>query len=96
RTRTIIQKLLILSLSTGMWTALFAIFTVITILRVPKCLHLCGLSFPLCPLYCNTVLINLNARQVIEKLERRPAHSQISFCRNTQWSCPTEISHGSN
>lgn len=64
---------------------------------LPDTLIYTGLSFPLCPLYCNTVLVNLNARQVIEKLERRPAHDSITFLRNTESSGPTEIlgrSHG--
>jgi len=30
-----------------------------------------GIYFPLCPVYCNTVLANLNARRVMEKLRRR-------------------------
>lgn len=45
-------------------------------------IYLC-VYFPLCPLYCNTVLANLNARQLIEKLGR--PDSAVDW-RNTQWS----------
>lgn len=64
----------------------------------PNTLIYTGLSFPLCPLYCNTVLVNLNARHVIEKLERRPTQDSVVFLRNTASSGPTEPvgrSHGS-
>ncbi|KAH7924645.1 hypothetical protein BV22DRAFT_493211 [Leucogyrophana mollusca] len=65
RSRSILQKLMILSINTGIWTALFAIFTLITILAYKDNLIYVALYFPLCPLYCNTVLANLNARKLI-------------------------------
>ncbi|KAG9312723.1 hypothetical protein JVU11DRAFT_7150 [Chiua virens] len=83
RMRTVIHRLLILSLSTGVWTSLFSILTVVTMLAFPNTLIYVGLYFPLCPLYCNTVLVNLNARQVIEKLERRPTRESITLYRET-------------
>ena len=52
----------------------------------PDTLIYVGVYFPLCPLYCNTVLANLNARQVIEKLERRPAHDSATLWRDSQLS----------
>ena len=59
-------------------------------LAFPNTLVYAGFSFPLCPLYCNTVLVNLNARHVFEKLERRPVHDSITFLRNTESSGPTD------
>ncbi|KAF8129023.1 hypothetical protein EV363DRAFT_1339457 [Boletus edulis] len=95
RMRTVIQRLLIVSLSTGVWTALFAIFTVITMLAFPDTQIYVGLYFPLCPLYCNTVLVNLNARQILAKLDRRPIIGSITFCRDTESTAHTVASgHG--
>ncbi|KAG6373697.1 hypothetical protein JVT61DRAFT_6371 [Boletus reticuloceps] len=92
RMRTVIQRLLIVSLSTGVWTALFAIFTVITMLAFPDTQIYVGLYFPLCPLYCNTVLVNLNARQILAKLDRRPIIGSITFCRDTESTVHTVAS----
>ncbi|KAG6380016.1 hypothetical protein JVT61DRAFT_8093 [Boletus reticuloceps] len=96
RMRTVIQRLLIVSLSTGVWTALFAIFTVITMLAFPDTQIYVGLYFPLCPLYCNTVLVNLNARQILAKLDRRPIIGSITFCRDTESTVHTVASGQSN
>ncbi|KIK81237.1 hypothetical protein PAXRUDRAFT_832991 [Paxillus rubicundulus Ve08.2h10] len=63
--RTVIQNLVILTINTGIWTALFAVFTFITILAFKNTLIYAALYFPLCPLYCNTVLANLNARELL-------------------------------
>lgn len=62
----------------------------------PKTQIYVGLYFPLCPLYCNTVLVNLNARRVIDKLERRPILASITFWRDTESSVPTVVSGQSN
>ncbi|KAF8841082.1 hypothetical protein BDN67DRAFT_1047481 [Paxillus ammoniavirescens] len=64
--RTVIQKLVILTINTGVWTALFAIFTFVTIIAFKDTLIYAALYFPLCPLYCNTVLANLNARELLK------------------------------
>ncbi|KAH7924103.1 hypothetical protein BV22DRAFT_533563 [Leucogyrophana mollusca] len=73
RSKNILRKLLILSINTGSWTALFAIFTLITILVYKNTLIYAALYYPLCPLYCNTVLANLNARTLIrDRLD--PSH----------------------
>ncbi|KAH7921854.1 hypothetical protein BV22DRAFT_1131940 [Leucogyrophana mollusca] len=65
KSRNILQSLVILTINTGIWTALFAIFTLITIVVYKGDLIYAALYFPLCPLYCNTVLANLNARTFI-------------------------------
>ncbi|KAF8553199.1 hypothetical protein OG21DRAFT_1510489 [Imleria badia] len=65
RTRSTLQKLLVLTVNTGIWTALFAVFTFISMLAFKNTLIYAALYFPLCPLYCNTVLANLNAREYL-------------------------------
>lgn len=57
-----IQRLIIFSTMSGIWTALFALLEIITYLGFPNT----GLYFlfdlPLCSLYCNTLLASLNTR----------------------------------
>lgn len=55
-----------------------------------------GFYFPLCPLYCNTVLVNLNARYMMEKLERRPMLGSMTFWRDTESSVHSITSGRSN
>lgn len=62
----------------------------------PNTLIYVGVYFPLCPLYCNTVLANLNARQVIEKLQRRPAHDSSTLWRDEHTSGLILVSGRSN
>ncbi|KIJ15402.1 hypothetical protein PAXINDRAFT_99591 [Paxillus involutus ATCC 200175] len=64
QSRTVIQKLVILTINTGVWTALFAIFTFIIAFK--NTLIYAALYFPLCLIYCNTVLANLNARELLK------------------------------
>jgi len=78
--RTVIQKLVILTINTGVWTALFAIFTFVTILAYKNTLIYAALYFPLCPIYCNTVLANLNARELLKN--RSVAAEVASNTRN--------------
>jgi len=64
--RSILQKLLIMTINTGVWTALFSIFTFALYIAFKGTFICATLYFPLCPLYCNTVLANLNARHFLE------------------------------
>ncbi|KAH7910147.1 hypothetical protein BJ138DRAFT_141486 [Hygrophoropsis aurantiaca] len=66
KSRSILQRLVILTINTGIWTALFAIFTLVTIVVYKDNLIYAALYFPLCTLYCNTVLANLNARVLMK------------------------------
>jgi hypothetical protein len=64
----LIGRLVIFSLNSGVWTALVALSVVITLTAIP----LPDLIFPavytmLCPLYCNTVLANLNSRKFLKR-----------------------------
>jgi hypothetical protein len=64
--RSVLQKLLVITINTGIWTALFAVFNFVFYLSFKGTLICASLYFPLCPLYCNTVLANLNARHFLE------------------------------
>jgi hypothetical protein len=79
-----LQRLILFSVNTGSWTALFALLTIILVRSgnicqiFRSCLKLTlqmhtyltesismVFATPLCSVYCNTVLANLNARQYI-------------------------------
>ncbi|KAG9311547.1 hypothetical protein JVU11DRAFT_7752 [Chiua virens] len=74
RSRSILHKLLVLTINNGIWTALFAVFAFVAILAFKNTLIYAALYFPLCPLYCNTVLANLNARDFLK------ARSAVTEC----------------
>ncbi|KAJ8597499.1 hypothetical protein M405DRAFT_836419 [Rhizopogon salebrosus TDB-379] len=65
-TSEMIRRLLIFSVFSGIWTALFAILVMITVipqyLGFPDTAIFAVFDLPLCSLYCNTLLANLNSR----------------------------------
>jgi hypothetical protein len=76
----IATKLVTLTINSGFWTASVALAALITVYNFSKCTR-CGpqivqsivcevqvygaVYYILCPLYCNTVIANLNARQYV-------------------------------
>ncbi|KAF8555074.1 hypothetical protein OG21DRAFT_1484163 [Imleria badia] len=62
----ILQRLTMFAVNTGIWTATFAVMSVILMRALPST-NLVYLVFaiPLASLYCNTLLANLNARTYI-------------------------------
>ncbi|OAX36476.1 hypothetical protein K503DRAFT_857965 [Rhizopogon vinicolor AM-OR11-026] len=63
RTDAILVRLVILSVNSGLWTAVFAIVT--AGVAVQNNLIFSWPQFCMCPLYCNTILGCLNARDFI-------------------------------
>jgi hypothetical protein len=64
----LVSRLMLFSLNSGLWTAMVALATVITLVTIP----LPNLVYPgvytvLSPLYCNTVLANLNSRNFLQQ-----------------------------
>jgi hypothetical protein len=57
-----IQRLIIFSMLSGIWTALFALLDMITYLGFPNNAVYVLFDLPLCSLYCNTLLASLNSR----------------------------------
>lgn len=58
-----IQRLIIFSMLSGIWTALFALLDMITYLSFPETAVYVLFDLPLCSLYCNTLLASLNSRE---------------------------------
>ncbi|KAI0371486.1 hypothetical protein BV20DRAFT_1120534 [Pilatotrama ljubarskyi] len=65
RTHRLIFRLTLFAINTGVWTALCALFIIITMAAYPNIQVYLSLYFVICPLYCNTLLANLNARGYI-------------------------------
>ncbi|KAF7345937.1 hypothetical protein MVEN_01616000 [Mycena venus] len=61
----ILHRLTLFAINTGLWTSLCALFVVITMVALPNNFAWVGLYLMICPLYCNTVLANLNGRSYI-------------------------------
>ncbi|KAI9060945.1 hypothetical protein FKP32DRAFT_1730168 [Trametes sanguinea] len=64
-TDRLIYRLTAFAINTGVWTALCALFTIITLAAYPNIQIYVSLNLVICPLYCNTLLANLNARGYI-------------------------------
>ncbi|KIJ06304.1 hypothetical protein PAXINDRAFT_20494 [Paxillus involutus ATCC 200175] len=61
-TDRILFRWTLISIHTGFWTALFAVLTIILYATYPSNSLYTITYFPLCELYCNTLLANFNAR----------------------------------
>ncbi|KIJ57669.1 hypothetical protein HYDPIDRAFT_120479, partial [Hydnomerulius pinastri MD-312] len=61
-TDRMLLRLIVISINTGLWTVLFALFSVILHVVFPTNWVYAGFYFPLCTLYCNTLVANFNVR----------------------------------
>jgi hypothetical protein len=64
-TAHVLQRLTAFAVNTGIWTTLFALLSVILLHVFPSNLLPTVFIIPLCPLYCNTLLANLNVRAYV-------------------------------
>ncbi|KIK77713.1 hypothetical protein PAXRUDRAFT_834899 [Paxillus rubicundulus Ve08.2h10] len=61
-TDRILFRWTLISIHTGFWPAFFAVLTIVLHVLHPSDLLLTAAYFPICELYCNTLLANLNTR----------------------------------
>ncbi|KAF8435795.1 hypothetical protein L210DRAFT_3762595 [Boletus edulis BED1] len=71
-TAHILQRLIVFAVNTGTWTALFAVLSVVLLRLYPSTFLHALPAIPLCSLYCNTLLANLNARAYVRDGEATP------------------------
>ncbi|KAN0082511.1 hypothetical protein V8E55_008306 [Tylopilus felleus] len=64
-TAHVLQRLTVFAVNTGIWTTLFALLSVILLHVFPSNLIHAVFVVPLCPVYCNTLLANLNVRAYV-------------------------------
>ncbi|KAI0704558.1 hypothetical protein C8Q76DRAFT_177027 [Earliella scabrosa] len=65
KTRKMLDRLVIMTVNTGLWTALLALLDLILVIVYPNGIQYCVIEFPLGALYVNAFLANLNARSYI-------------------------------
>ncbi|KAH7915083.1 hypothetical protein BJ138DRAFT_1123004 [Hygrophoropsis aurantiaca] len=66
----VLQRLAIYSINSGAWTAIFSLLAIITFVRLSGNEVYVIFDFPLCPLYCNALLANLNVRSYVRSLRK--------------------------
>ncbi|KAF9238079.1 hypothetical protein BU15DRAFT_62726 [Melanogaster broomeanus] len=67
KTDRMLLRLIVISLNTGLWTAILALLSMILLMSLPSTEMLyTGVNYPLCSLYCNTLLANLNIRPYLQ------------------------------
>ncbi|KAK0209105.1 hypothetical protein DFS33DRAFT_1272170 [Desarmillaria ectypa] len=66
-TTQILHRLSILIVNTGLWTSLVTLLTLLGLVIWEEQDIYAALSFITCPLYCNTLLANLNTRDIIRQ-----------------------------
>jgi len=64
-TDRMLLRLIFISVNTGLSSALFAFLSVILLVIYPTDLFYSALYLPLCTVYCNTLLANLNVRSFV-------------------------------
>ncbi|KAF9238081.1 hypothetical protein BU15DRAFT_62728 [Melanogaster broomeanus] len=63
KTDQLVLRLIVISLNTGLWTAILALLSIILLVSLPSTeVVYTGVYYPLGSLYCNTLLANLNVR----------------------------------
>ncbi|KIJ64820.1 hypothetical protein HYDPIDRAFT_28180 [Hydnomerulius pinastri MD-312] len=66
KTDRMLLRLMIISLNSGLWTAVLALLSTVLLVALPSTeIVYAGVYYPLCTLYCNTLLANLNVRSYL-------------------------------
>ncbi|KAF8884623.1 hypothetical protein BD779DRAFT_767150 [Infundibulicybe gibba] len=73
QTNSMLHRLILFSINTGSWTALVAIATITMVVVFPGNFIYVGFYFVLSPIYCNSLLANLNARSYLRGAEKTRA-----------------------
>ncbi|OSD07667.1 hypothetical protein PYCCODRAFT_1455784 [Trametes coccinea BRFM310] len=69
RSKRLVHRLIILTIVTGLWTAIIAIVVLSLIAAFPTGLQFSAVEFPLNALYVNALLANLNARKFLRNAD---------------------------
>ncbi|KAG8221098.1 hypothetical protein J3R82DRAFT_2619, partial [Butyriboletus roseoflavus] len=65
KTASLLQRLTVFAVNTGIWTATFALLSLVLLQVYPTNLLYVVFGIPAASIYCNTFLANLNARSYI-------------------------------
>jgi len=78
QTNSMLHRLILFSINTGSWTALVAIATITMVVVFPNNFIYVGFYFVLSPIYCNSLLANLNARSYLRGTTEKARVIQFS------------------
>lgn len=67
-------RLLVITINTGLWTAVFSVIEFALLATYPHGLQFCVMELPLCSLYFGALLANLNSRNYI-----RQGHTEVPW-----------------
>jgi len=79
KTNRLINRLIVLTINTGLATATATFLTIVLLAASPNTLIYAFFNYLISPLYCNSVLANLNSRQFLRAAE--PQGSTLEFSR---------------
>ncbi|KAF9224907.1 hypothetical protein BS17DRAFT_766243 [Gyrodon lividus] len=85
RTDRVLFRWIIISINTGVWTAFFAVFTLVLHALHPSDLLLSATYYPICTVYGNTLLANFNARLYVASIHA-PSLSSSNRPRHLEWN----------
>ncbi|KAI9567071.1 hypothetical protein HD554DRAFT_2039769 [Boletus coccyginus] len=86
-TAHVLQRLIVFAVNTGTWTAMFALLSLILLHLFPSNMIYTVFVIPLCPVYCNTVLANLNARAYVRAEATRHSNGGVDLFAPTSPAC---------
>ncbi|KAI9567068.1 hypothetical protein HD554DRAFT_2270467 [Boletus coccyginus] len=86
-TAHVLQRLTVFAVNTGTWTAMFAFLSLILLHVFPSNMIYTVFVTPICPIYCNTLLANLNARAYIRAEATRHNGGVDLFTTSTSRVC---------
>ncbi|KAF8178206.1 hypothetical protein K438DRAFT_1281600 [Mycena galopus ATCC 62051] len=92
-TQRLVSKLLILSVNSGAWTAILAVFDFISIVAFPLDFTFCIFELPICSLYLSTLLVTLNARKFINNSQTSMSMDLGDMTRSGNRTSRTESLH---
>ncbi|KIK83376.1 hypothetical protein PAXRUDRAFT_35482 [Paxillus rubicundulus Ve08.2h10] len=91
KTDRTLLRLIVISINTSLWTALFGFLSVILLITLPQDLVYSGFYFPLCTLYCNTLLASLNVRRYLRRTDIGEPHQLPSASSYPRFKSPSGL-----
>ncbi|KAI5992479.1 hypothetical protein EDD15DRAFT_2368252 [Pisolithus albus] len=93
RTDRILIRLIVISVNSALWTALFGLLAVVFLVTLPQDMVFSGFYFPLCTLYCNTLLASLNVRRFVRGTDDGGSYQLPSVPSNSKLKMQSGSDH---
>ncbi|KAI5992187.1 hypothetical protein EDD15DRAFT_2197205 [Pisolithus albus] len=92
-TDRILIRLIVISVNSALWTALFGLLAVVFLVTLPQDMVFSGFYFPLCTLYCNTLLASLNVRRFVRGTDDGGSYQLPSMPSNSKFKPQSGSDH---